>query len=117
MILNIISCDTQRNGVSGEPFLSILLRVEDDDNSPILLATIEPDQNDPDRGYDYRSCRVVNPFDLSDHYRGDSIGLAICKLFKEEGRPRTLTEKFLETQRFRWKFRGDAFPNLSDKEA
>ena len=96
MDFQILQLDTQRNGVSGNPFLSIVLRIDDGDGfGPVLVLTVEQDGEDPDRGYDFRSCRVINPFDLSDHYRGDLIAERLSSFFAKYGRPESLTEKIL----------------------
>jgi len=66
--VNIVRAEYQRNGIGGEGFYAAVIRCDGE----TLLATITNAFDS--ENWDACSCRVVNPFDLSDHYRGDRIG-------------------------------------------
>jgi hypothetical protein len=74
LTVTILEQDYQRNGVSGKGFYSFRIRTVEDGETRTLLATIEGTEDDE---LDARTCRVVDPLDLSAHWRGDSIGDAL----------------------------------------
>jgi len=75
--LTIDSVEYHRNGIGGEGFYAMRLELLDKyepGTTKTLIVTIEADEDDPDNKLNYRSCRVINPFDVTDKYRGDIIG-------------------------------------------
>lgn len=66
--VDIVRAEYQRNGIGGEGFYAAVIHCDGE----TLLATITNAYDS--ENWDACSCRVVNPFDLSDHYRGDRIG-------------------------------------------
>jgi hypothetical protein len=69
--VEVLTADYQRNGVGGEGFYAATIRCDNES----LLATIAY-KNDGET-FDDCSCRVVDPLDLTCHYRGDRIGAAL----------------------------------------
>lgn len=69
--IEVLRADYQRNGVGGEGFYAVLIRCDRES----LLATIS--YKDDGETFDDCSCRVVDPLDLTSHYRGDAIGCAL----------------------------------------
>ena len=69
--VEVMNADYQRNGVGGEGFYAVLIRCDNES----LLATIS--YADDGETFDECSCRVSDPLDLTAHYRGDRIGLAL----------------------------------------
>lgn len=78
--VKILGDSYQRNGIGGEPFVSYRILLDDDE---VVIATMVFDVEN--ENLDYQSCRVVNPFDLEKHYRGDRIGDAIINLLNKGG--------------------------------
>lgn len=72
MKIKIISKHRQRNGISGLPFLTVLFLLTEDGHTNILIATAS-DKNDP------TTYRVIDPMNLENCYRGDTIGHALAK--------------------------------------
>jgi len=66
--VDVIAADYQRNGITGEGFYAVTIRCDGE----TLLATIA--YKDDGETFDDISCRVVNPLDLTSHFRGDRIG-------------------------------------------
>ena len=66
--VEVLTADYQRNGVGGEGFYAVLIRCDGES----LLATIA--YGDDGETFDECTCRVVDPLDLTSHYRGDRIG-------------------------------------------
>jgi len=73
----LIEMDYQRNGVGGEGFF--VFSCECDGKKLIITVSTEDDGET----LDYRQCRVVNPIDLDDHWRGDCFGESIKSEWKE----------------------------------
>lgn len=77
--MEIINHTFQRNGVSGLPFVHASVIWE---SAPLLL-TIGYGEGD-EEGLDYTTCRVINPADLTQRYRGDLAGIEFLKHYREE---------------------------------
>ena len=82
--VEVLTASYQRNGVGGEGFYAATIRCDRE----TLLALIS--YKDDGETFDDCSCRVVDPLDLTSHYRGDAIGAALIpKLsawLKEQGK-------------------------------
>ncbi len=70
--VEVLTADYQRNGIGGEGFYAVTIKC---DRENFLLATIS--YKDDGETFDDCSCRVVDPLDLTSHYRGDAIGAAL----------------------------------------
>lgn len=78
--LQLLEHSYQRNGISGEGFFSCRVHLP----APIaqtLFVTIGYDE-DGER-LDPSNCRVVDPFDLTSHWRGDQFGDELIPLLDE----------------------------------
>lgn len=78
MAVSIIGTDTQRNGVGGEPFVAVRFTLDEYDRPLIAVVPLKfRAQNDPelpDRTADgWSETYVVDPADLSQHWRGDEL--------------------------------------------
>lgn len=69
--VDVLNADYQRNGVGGEGFYAVAIRCD----GQSLLATIA--YKDDGETFDDCSCRVVDPLNLKEHFRGDAIGCAL----------------------------------------
>lgn len=69
--VEVLHADYHRNGVGGEGFYAATIRCDGE----TLLAMIS--YKDDGETFDDCSCRVVDPLDLTSHYRGDRIGDAL----------------------------------------
>ena len=75
--VEVLNTDYQRNGVGGEGFYAATIRCD----GQTLLATIA--YRDDGETFDDCSCRVVDPMNLEEHYRGDAIGCALIPKLTE----------------------------------
>lgn len=74
--MQIISSNYQRNGVSGVGFVSAL--VYDDIGKPLLVTVAYGTDGET---LDPASCRVVNPCNMTEGFRGDVIGEEFIKAY------------------------------------
>jgi len=80
--MKIIAMNYQRNGVSGEPFMSALINGIAGTKGT-FIATFET--NDKDTEINQSTCRVVDVYNHYEGWRGDQISYDIQKAFKETG--------------------------------
>lgn len=76
--MTIFATDTQRNGMTGEAFLSAIISINDGGTRLVLTMGYYADGTGR---LNPTTCRVVNPFDLADAYRGDDIGADFIESF------------------------------------
>jgi len=64
--VKVLEIGHQRNGVSGQPFYTVSFKSTYDNQTELLIATIE-------EGQGRATCRVINPLDITAKYRGDEF--------------------------------------------
>lgn len=80
--VSILERSYQRNGICGEPFEVVKFHLQEGgDDGGTLIATI--------RGNDKlkaETCRVIDPTNLSSHWRGDVLGYELIKVLRKSDR-------------------------------
>ena len=78
--VTINGANYHRNGIGGIGFICLSISFKNDNRETVhAIATIETDD---EKGAKYESCRIVNPVDVNDCYRGDVFGHGIADHIK-----------------------------------